>query len=139
MVKVYIASPYTKGDMAANVRKQLEVANELMSKGFAPYVPLLSHFQDMMFPRPYEDWIKLDLEWVKTCDCLLRLPGESKGADGEVAEAVSLGIPVYFDIDYLLFMEAPLSEESRAALLSKVELGLKNYIQTYRKYNLTVV
>ncbi len=46
-------------------------------------------------PRPYQDWIDLDLEWVKSCDCLLRLDGESKGADMEVALAESLGIPVF--------------------------------------------
>ena len=101
MIKVYIASPYTKGDVAVNVKVQLDTYDELMTKGFAPFAPLYSHFQHMAHPRPYEDWIKIDLEWVKVCDCLLRLPGESSGADGEVEFAKELGIPVYYSIEEL--------------------------------------
>lgn len=106
MKKVFVASPYTLGDVAVNVRNSIEVGNKLMDAGFAPFLPLLSHFQHMMFPRAYEDWINVDLEWLKSCDCLLRLPGESKGADGEEALAIKLGIPVYYDLDALLFIEA---------------------------------
>lgn len=96
MVKVYIASPYTVGDVAVNVRKQIDAAEELMNLGFAPFAPLYSHFQHMVHPRPYEDWINLDLEWVTVCDCVLRLPGHSLGADGEVDLALDLGKPVFY-------------------------------------------
>ena len=99
MIKVYIASPYTKGDVAVNVKAQLDAADELMNEGFAPFAPLYSHFQHMAHPRPYEDWMKIDFEWVTVCDCLLRLPGESSGADREVELAESLNIPVYYSID----------------------------------------
>ncbi len=102
MIKVYIASPYTKGDVAVNVRTQLEMANKLMDLGFAPFAPLYSHFQHMAFPRPYEDLIKIDLEWVKVCDAVLRLPGESKGADGEVLYATDLNIPVFYTVEELI-------------------------------------
>lgn len=101
MIRVYIASPYTKGDVAVNVRTQLEMANKLMDFGFAPFAPLYSHFQHMAFPRPYEDWIKIDLEWVKVCDAVLRLPGESKGADGEVEFAEQLEIPIFYSLEEL--------------------------------------
>jgi len=101
MIKVYIASPYTKGDVAVNVKKQLDVANELIINGFAPFAPLYSHFQHMAHPRPYEDWIRLDLEWVKVCDCVLRLEGESTGADGEVDLAKKLNIPVFYSLNEL--------------------------------------
>jgi len=96
MIKVYIASPYTKGDTAINVKRQLDCADELMTLGFAPFAPLYSHFQHMAHPRPYTDWIKIDLEWVKVCDCVLRLDGESSGADGEVKFAIENNIPVYY-------------------------------------------
>ena len=101
MIKVYIASPYTKGDVAINVKVQLDCADKLMNMGFVPFVPLYSHFQHMAHPRPYADWIKLDLEWVRSCDCVLRLEGESSGADGEVEFAKKLGIPVYYSIEEL--------------------------------------
>jgi nucleoside 2-deoxyribosyltransferase len=100
-IKVYIASPYTLGDVAVNVKRQIDCANELMDNGFVPFVPLYSHFQHMFHPRPYTDWIEIDLVWVESCDCLLRLDGESKGADGEVEYAIKLGIPVYYSLDEL--------------------------------------
>lgn len=101
MIKVYIASPYTLGDVAVNVKLQLDAVDALMNKGFAPFAPLYSHFQHMAHPRPYEDWVKIDLEWVKVCDCLLRLQGESKGADNEVKYAKELGLPVFYSMGEL--------------------------------------
>ena len=101
MKKIYIASPYTVGDIAVNVKRQIDCANELMDLGFAPFVPLYSHFQHMVHPRPYQDWTKLDLVWVESCDALLRLDGESSGADGEVEYAKKLGIPVFYSIEEL--------------------------------------
>ena len=99
MLRIYIASPYTIGDVAVNVRRVLLVANELMDKGHAPYVPHLSHFQHLVAPRPYQDWLDLDFEWLKVCDCVLRLEGESKGADQEVELAKSLGIKIVYNIE----------------------------------------
>jgi nucleoside 2-deoxyribosyltransferase len=101
MTKVYIASPYTIGDVAINVKRQIDCANLLIEMGYAPFAPLYSHFQHMVHPRPYEDWCKLDLEWVKVCDCILRLDGESKGADKEVEFAIELGKPVYYSLKEL--------------------------------------
>ena len=37
----------------------------------------------------------IELPWVAVADALLRLPGESVGADIEVGEARRLGIPVF--------------------------------------------
>jgi hypothetical protein len=101
MIKVYIASAYTLGDVAVNVKNQIDSADELIGKGFCPFVPLLSHFQHMIHPRPYQDWVKLDMEWIEWCDCILRLPGESSGADNEVKLAQSLNIPIFHTIKEL--------------------------------------
>ena len=100
--KVYIASPYNKGDVAVNVKRQLDCTDELMTLGFAPFTPLYSHFQHMAHPRPYQDWINIDLEWVTSCDCLLRLDGESSGADGEVKHALENGVPVYYSVEEMV-------------------------------------
>lgn len=102
MIKVYIASPYTIGDVAANVKAQIDCADQLIERGFAPFAPLYFHFQHMIHPRSYEEWMKLDFEWVKSCNCLLRLPGESNGADREVAYAGKLGIPVFYSLEELI-------------------------------------
>lgn len=95
MIKVYIASPYAIGDTAINVKNQIDVAEILMNNNFVPFVPLLSHFQHMIHPRPSQDWLSIDFEWIPSCDCLLRLPGDSYGADEEVKLANKLGIPVF--------------------------------------------
>ena len=100
-IRVYIASAYTIGDTAVNVRKQIDVGNELIGYGFAVFLPLLSHFQHMIHPQPYEVWMDQDMTWVASCDCLLRLPGQSRGADREVDRAKEVGIPVFFSVDEL--------------------------------------
>lgn len=84
---IYIASPYTIGDKEENVRVQIDAAHRIMDMGHAPITPLLSHYLEAVRPRPYEDWIKADLPLVERADILLRLPGESKGADMEVEHA----------------------------------------------------
>lgn len=101
MVKVYIASPYTLGNQAENVRRQMDAANELINLGFNPYVPLLWHFQHMVHPQDYQTWLNIDMEWVTVCDCLLRLEGESDGADNEVMFAETLNIPIFYSIKEL--------------------------------------
>jgi hypothetical protein len=108
---VYIASPYTKGDVAINVRSQLVAFDSLMNMGVIPVAPLCSHFQHLFSPRPYQDWIDLDIEIVKRCDACLRLSAncwmadgtqyvqtESSGADGEVEAFRKMGKPVFFGI-----------------------------------------
>jgi len=50
--------------------------------------------------------MRMDLEWIERCDLLLRLPGESKGADMEVDRAIECGKVVYFDIETLIEREA---------------------------------
>jgi hypothetical protein len=103
MIKVYIASPYTIGDQARNVYESLKVANELINDGLCPFCPLLTHFQHMMFPQTYDKWLELDMEWLKQCDILLRLPGESNGADKEEIKAKELNIPVVYSTKELYY------------------------------------
>jgi hypothetical protein len=96
-IRVYIAGPYSKGDVAVNVRTAIEMGTKLWDSGlFAPYVPHLTHFWHLVTPKPYETWLELDNEWIPACDCILRLPGDSSGADKEIKLAESLGLPVFF-------------------------------------------
>jgi len=101
MIKVYIASKYSDGDKQQNVYLHLEAAHRLIDLGFSVFAPLLSHYIDLYFPKSYDVWMNHDLEWLPVCDCLLRLDGESPGADIEVKEAEKLGIPVFYDIKSL--------------------------------------
>ena len=95
---VYIAAPYTKGDVARNVRRVIATADLLLKMGHIPYVPHLTHFWHIISPKPYEVWTMLDLTFLPFCDVVLRLDGESSGADNEVKKAVELGIPIYYDV-----------------------------------------
>lgn len=112
-LKVYIASPYTKGDVAVNTKRQLDCYNTLMDWGFAPFAPLWSHFQHLVHPRPYEDWCEVDLIWLKACDIVLRLDGESKGADEEVIFAKHNNIPVVYSLEELLRHYRKKNEETK--------------------------
>ena len=99
--KVYIASPYTIGNKERNVLRQIDVADKLMDLGFAPFWPLRSHYHHIEHARPYEDWMQLDFTWVLSCNAVLRLDGESEGADHEVEIAIYYGLPVFYGLEEL--------------------------------------
>jgi hypothetical protein len=77
----------------------MEAFDLLVGKGYVPFAPLLFHFQHITFPLPEEVWLELDFEWVRACDGVLRLPGESKGADMEVEVAKTANIPVFTKVE----------------------------------------
>lgn len=107
-IRVYVAGPYTKGDVAVNVREAILAGGRIYDAGMVPFVPHLTHFWHTVAPRPYEDWLRLDMEWLRVCDALLRLPGDSSGADKEVAEAVRLGLPCFeYHADLLAWAMGP--------------------------------
>lgn len=94
-LKVYIAGPYSKGDTVQNIRKATEAGDRVFGLGHIPFIPHLNYVWHMLFPKPHADWMRWDLEWLRECDVLIRLPGESEGAEQEVEYAQTHGIPVY--------------------------------------------
>lgn len=102
---VYIAGPYTRGDVAQNVRAAIFAAEHLAGAGLVPFIPHLTHFWHLLFPHEIAFWYEQDLEWLERCDMLLRLPGESKGADVEVAHARVLELPIYYSVAEVLEKE----------------------------------
>lgn len=101
IARVFVAGPYTTGDVAINVRDAYEAATQLADLGFAPFVPHATHFWHFLFPRPYEFWLKIDAQFLPCCDAVLRLPDASNGADKEVELARNLGIPIFIGINEL--------------------------------------
>ncbi len=99
-MRVYIAGPYTNGDTEANVLAAMEVADQVLTAGHTPFLPHLFHFWHRVFPHEYQAWTDMDMEWLSLCEALIRLPGESSGADAEVKLADELGIRVY-ELEYL--------------------------------------
>ena len=100
-VKVYIAGPYTNGDVAVNVRGAITAGQRALEAGHTPFVPHLTHFWHLLFPQGWDLWMAMDKEWLALCDVVWRLPGRSDGADEEVKLAESLGIPVVHTISEL--------------------------------------
>jgi len=101
MIHVYVAGPYTS-DPDANVRRAIGAGQRIRDElGALPFVPHLFHLWDAMIPNDYRFWMEMDFAWLRKCDALLRLPGESSGADEEVALAESLGLPVFHGFDAL--------------------------------------
>lgn len=92
---VYIAGPYSQGDVAVNVANAIRAADELAAVGLIPFVPHLTHFWHLLCPHNIAFWYDYDLAWVDFCDCLVRLPGKSTGADKEVERARKWEMPIY--------------------------------------------
>lgn len=93
---VYVAGPYSKGDKQKNVANAMAMGEVILRKGGLPYIPHLSHFWDTMYPKPYEWWLVYDKQiLIRACDCVVRLMGESSGADDEVLIAVERYMKVY--------------------------------------------
>jgi hypothetical protein len=107
---VYIASPYSQGDPELNAHFQCKIFNQLLNDGkVLPVAPLWSHFQHILFPRPYKDWINYDQDMLRLYDFCLRLNvsitdlnyymDKSSGADAEVDSFKNMGKPVFYSID----------------------------------------
>ena len=101
---VYVAGPISKGDVFANIRLGIDTGAELRKLGFAPFVPHYDYPAYMWRNDvwDYETVLANDFDWIMKCDAILRLPGESAGADREVAFANEQKIPVYFSVSDLL-------------------------------------
>ena len=104
MIKVFISSPYTLGNIQANLNIQIDAANELIDAGFNPLpLNLYCHPIESKYPRiNYVDWIHLTLELVEKCDCVLRIGGKSRGADDEVEKGKELGKPIFYSVTDLI-------------------------------------
>jgi hypothetical protein len=103
--RVYVAAPYYKGDQIVNVRNAINAAQILVECGYVPFVPHLYHFWHFLWPSRQDQWKRLDIHWLRCCQVLIRLPGESEGADMEVKLAKQYGIPVYYSVEEFLKAE----------------------------------
>lgn len=108
---ILIAGPYrsgTDGDhdaMEANLRRLEEVSWPVFAAG---HVPMIGEWVALPVLRSagatVDDDLAADVLYptaqrlLQHCDAVLRLPGESAGADQDVAIARSRGLPVYHDV-----------------------------------------
>jgi hypothetical protein len=94
-MRVYIAGPYTLGDVNENVANAIRAGQRVLEAGHTPFIPHLNHFWHCIHPAPASQWLAWDNEWLVLCDALIRLPGKSVGSDAEVKLAKATGLAVY--------------------------------------------
>ena len=92
---VYVAGPIT-GNPFGCVRQAVDAFRWLRKAGTVPFLPQLSVLHEMVQPEGYEEWLAYDFDVLERCDALVRLPGESPGADREVVHARSLRLPIFY-------------------------------------------
>lgn len=109
-LRVYISGPISNGgettderEVEFNVGKACEFAYELNKRGYAFHLPHLTVFFEKVTGTTidYEDWMDTDIAWVEAADAILRVPGQSAGADRECEAALAVGIPVFTSLDAL--------------------------------------
>lgn len=115
-MRIYIAGPISKGDMLQNVKQFDDAFLQLLRLGFAPFNPgasvylgnatrlhdtVLAVADSKASGVTHEEWMAVDLAWLECADAVLRLPGESVGADLETAHAKKICTPVFLTIDDL--------------------------------------
>lgn len=110
---ILIAGPYRSGTgddpakMAANLRRLEEVSWPLFRAGHIPVIgewvalPIWraaggkvlgdSLYDEIFYPTAHRV--------LQLCEAVLRLPGDSKGADNDVRLARERGLPVYFKLE----------------------------------------
>jgi hypothetical protein len=100
---IYIAGPITHPDPLANTGEGMRWFDELTDTGLCVcFLPHLSSFLHMRRPRGHAEWLAMDKQYILRCDALFRLPGESVGADIEVAFCTEHKVPVFEERSALL-------------------------------------
>lgn len=108
---ILIAGPYksgTGGDpvaMAANLRRLEQAAWPIFEAGHVPMIgewvalPVLAAAGSTVHDELAEQVLYPTAQrLLQHCDAVLRLPGDSVGADQDVAIARRRGLPVFFDV-----------------------------------------
>ena len=109
---ILIAGPYRSGTgddpelMAQNLRRMEEAAWPIFEAGHIPMIgewvalPVLRSAGVTSVTHPLGERVMYPTaeRLLQHCDAVLRLPGESTGADQDVAIARERGLPVYHEV-----------------------------------------
>lgn len=110
---ILIAGPYRSGTgddpdlLRRNLSRLEQVAWPIFRAGHLPMIgewvalPVLESagVEDLSDPIAGQVMYPTAERLLQRCDAVLRMPGESRGADQDVAIARDRGIPVYYSLD----------------------------------------
>lgn len=110
--KVYLSGPITRGDREHNFRQAAKAQYALMAAGCAVHNPMLTMRLDYAWDVPHDVWVQNDLPFIADgrghhSDAVLRLPGQSEGADVECAHAALHGVPVRHTVQEIIDLLEP--------------------------------
>lgn len=138
MIVCYLSGPITNGGKASpkereeNCRRSHEAHADLVALGVAVINPVLSYHVDPNCQISHATWLKGDFEIVKRCDCVLRLPGESSGAEAECRLAKEHGIPVFLGLNSVLdFAQNHGKQKPQSALTEAMQVAGKDRSRDY--------
>ena len=95
-LRVYVAGPITIGNQFHNVKRAIDVTDDLLQLGYLPFCPHFTVYWDTIHPHSRDTWLRYDLGWLPLCDALVMIPGKSDGSDREVNAAREHNIPVVY-------------------------------------------
>ena len=114
MKRVYIAGAMSADNiltMLDNIHYGIKLGGEVLKLGFAPFVPHFDIFFKLQgganFDVPMEDYYNYTMQYLKVANCVLLCPNweNSKGTRREIEQAAKLNLPVYYNLEELMFYE----------------------------------
>lgn len=108
--RIYVCSQYGARygydmlTLEANVRRAMQIGQDIIALGHIPFVPHLYHYVDLLHGKKFlseEHWLEICCEWVLQCNSILVSPGweKSHGMTTEITLAAAHGKAIYYDIN----------------------------------------
>ena len=94
--RAYIAGPITSsGSLHENIHNGIKVGEMSRDLGIHPFIPHLYDFTKIVTGKDidWEKMLQMDENFIRVCDLIIALPGDSKGKEREIAFAKARGIP----------------------------------------------
>lgn len=111
MIRVYVAGKYSDDNVLGvlgNISRGIDLCKRLFLTGYAPFCPWFDHQYVLRMTDDERKYLTVSmfhdysLAWLDASDCMLVIPDRietSRGVQAEIARAVKIGIPVFYNIN----------------------------------------